>query len=1289
MLALFSALIGPYFVDWGSYRTAFETEASRILGQPVKVRGSADARLLPFPSLTFSDVAVGEGADGQPMMTIDRFSMDAELAPFLRGEVLIFDMRVDNPTATVRILPDGTIDWALKHRPATPGETVVLEKVTVSDARIRLVDDQNGRTQSLEALNAVMSARSLSGPWLIDGTASILGQSGAFSISTGTVAEDGSVRMRLRLSPDGRPMLLEAEGDARIADSKPRYDGGFTLQVLQAAQSAATEVKPLVVAKGSFEADNERLRIPDYRMEIGTSADPYVVTGEATIDTGPKPEFLILADGQQVDMDRLAADAGEADAPPVAAAVPLADRIALLRDLISQLPPPPLPGRVSIALPAVVAGDTTVRDVAIDARPDGDGWQIDKLTVNLPGRTTVEASGRLDLGQDTGFAGSLVVASSQPSGLSNWLSGDVDLVIRRLPAAGFSANVNLTSRLQRFEGLEVAVGPAILKGRLERQSPESGPPSLSVELAGDTFDVDAIRALVLLAGGKAQGAESELFASHNISGRIRAGRLAIDDVTVGGFDSVFVWKDGDLALERLAFEDLAGAAGSFRGQVGGSLVAPVGELAGRLTAATADGLFALARKLSGGHGVIERLAANSMGYDDLTLDLKLGFNSDSGPDLSLSGTAGGGQISVQASGAGLMPDRGGARQISVKASNPAAWRLLEQAGFAVLPLDGYGPAELEMSLTAGAQSSGVKDNDMAIVATLTAPDFVMSANGNGSIPANGPMTGRFSLGISAGDAEPMLTLFGQAPPRTEAGLVLETNAALEMTGTSLVLSEMEGVAGGNAFSGALSFDRQAAELSASGELKLDEADLAWLSELVLGPESGAAGEGNWSASPFLAPVPGGPRAALTLEVGRFDMGRAGSADGLTTTMTLAPGALTLADVKAGWLGGRLSGEMSLNNPDGTAYLSGRLAVDGADFARALGAIGTKVPARAAAGLQANIEGSGGSMQQLVGSLSGGGQMVLDSLTLEGIHTGALSRILGAVDQQEARPETAAVSAIVTEAMGGGEVGARHVVMPFSITGGVQRFAPVSISDEHATMSADGRIDLASLRIDAGLQLTFEPGVEAVAGSDPSVTFRVEGLVSDPGVSLDATALTNYLSVRAFERERRKVELLQAGVLEKQRMRRELSLLAERADDRAAEARRKAEAEAARKAAEAEAAAAAEAEAARKAEEERAARLAAEEAAAKAAAQAEIERQADEKKAAQAAAEAAAAREAEEARKAEAARALDAGTPGDVSRQPAPAPGPGAEPMVPTDPNQLDFRNLPGVEDPIRNLIAPN
>ena len=234
-MALFAALIGPYFIDWTSYRTAFEKEASRVLGQPVEVRGSADARLLPFPSVTFSDVAIGKDINGDSMMTVENFSMDVELAPFLSGEVRIFDMRLERPSVTMRLMPDGELEWALNARPAAPGETVVLEKVAVTDATIRIVDTQNRREHVASDIDATLSASSLNGPWRIEGTGELRGHHGAFDISTGA-AENGSVRLRTRILPDDAPMLLETEGTAEIADAKPRYDGTFTLQYMNPAE---------------------------------------------------------------------------------------------------------------------------------------------------------------------------------------------------------------------------------------------------------------------------------------------------------------------------------------------------------------------------------------------------------------------------------------------------------------------------------------------------------------------------------------------------------------------------------------------------------------------------------------------------------------------------------------------------------------------------------------------------------------------------------------------------------------------------------------------------------------------------------------------------------------------------------------------------------------------------------------------------------------------------------------------------------------------------------------------
>ncbi|MEM5493910.1 AsmA family protein [Hoeflea sp. AS16] len=1261
VLALFAALIAPYFIDWSSYRTAFEAEASRIIGQPVKVRGDADARLLPFPSVTFSDVVVGDEA--QPAMTISRFSMDAELAPFLSGEVLIFDMRVDAPKAVVRVLEDGRLDWALKRRPTPPGDLVVLERVTIADADITIVDDQNGRTHKLRDIDAQVSAKSLSGPWLIEAEGEIAGHHGGVSIATGTAQPDGSIRMRVRAVPDAWPVLLETEGEARIEGNKPLYDGLFTFTALsEPGAGGVVSEKPLVVAKGDFAATNERLTINEWRAEIGFATDPYIVTGQASIDTGPDPEFLLLADGQQINMDRLSGEEPAADGS--AAAVPLGERLALVNAMIDRLPPLPLPGRISLNLPAIVAGDTTLREINLEARPDGDAWLVDSFSANLPGRTTVEARGRLVSGKAASFDGTLTVASTQPSGLANWLVGDVDPVIRRLGAAGFSANVSLSPLLQRFEALEVAVGPATLKGRLERQTPEKGAPSLSVELSGDTFDADAVRALALLAGAESNAVRP--LGEYNLAGRITADTFTMGDYRLSGLDTSMFWRDGELRIERLKFADFGGASGEFSGTLAGSFSAPDGEIKGDFAAPAASGLFALAEKLSGGHQIIRRLGANSAAFDELTGSVDLTLDPDAGPALTVSGITGGSSYTLTASGTGLIPGGDGPRTFAVNAGNTEAYRLLEQLGFAVLPLEGEGPSELELTASGGAD-----DGDLAIDVRLSAANAQITLNGNGRIPASEPATGLFSLAVQATDIEPYVIMFGHSLPQAGAGLPLAMTASLAINDQLALLSEIEGKAEDNVFSGQLELDRSASELSGTGKLRIDYANLEWLGELALGPQLFADDGATWSDQPFLPPAPGQPVLQIALEAGKIDLGRGGIARNFKADLSTGTGLMSLENAEADWFGGRFGGRVSLSNADGSVFLSGRVTASGTDLAALDRAVRGSSAFSGAAGASASLEGTGKSMRELVASLAGGGELTVADLAISRLDSGGFARILGAADRENFKIETDAVAGMVDALMAGGEMKADAMRLPFTLTGGVMRFSGTGISDDNAELTGDARVDLIGLRLQSDWRLAFEPGVEAVAGGDPSVVFVLGGLLVDPAVSIDASQLTNYLSIRAFERERRKVELLQAGVVEKQRLRREIALLNERAAQRkAAEAARVAAEEAARLAAE---------EAARQAAEEQA-RLAEEQA----------QRALEEKAAAQRAAEEAARQAAEEAARQQ--RPLDA--PDAIERRPLRDPSADPPSAIADEPQRIEvpelrFDDLPGVEDPIRSLIDPN
>ena len=74
----------------------------------------------------------------------------------------------------------------------------------------------------------------------------------------------------------------------------------------------------------------------------------------------------------------------------------------------------------------------------------------------------------------------------------------------------------------------------------------------------------------------------------------------------------------------------------------------------------------------------------------MAADLELTLDPDAGPSIQVTGAAGGSNYTLSAVGTGLMPQGDGPRTISITAENPEAYHLLEQLGFALLPLEGEG-----------------------------------------------------------------------------------------------------------------------------------------------------------------------------------------------------------------------------------------------------------------------------------------------------------------------------------------------------------------------------------------------------------------------------------------------------------------------------------------------------------------------------------------------------------------------------------------------------------------------
>ncbi len=1128
VVALSVALLVPYFIDWTDFRKDFEVQASRIIGKKVVVHGKVDARLLPFPSVTLADVRVGEDKDGEPLIRVETFSLDAELAPLLSGQVHIYNMHLERPQLRLKLNADGTLDWVKTGKPLIPALSVILEQVDITDGDILFKDEQTGRTRHVAALNATLSAKTLAGPWHIEGTGTLDGEKGSYSFAASKPDDKGAVSLKSQISPIRYPVAVELDGTINITDLRPRYAGRFNV-----AHRLIDDGPRL---SGDFELGNDRIGIPAYELKLGNPDDPYLVTGKAMLDHS---KFLLKADGQQIDMTRLEKPGKTTGSKPSAQSQWQAI-VALAKDI----PIPQVPGRVEIALPAIIASDTTLRDIELVMRPKGAAWAIDKASAILPGRTTFEAKGELKLDGGRSFIGELLLASSQPSGFAEWVTGSVAPSIRGLKTAGFSASVNLTPEVQILDNLEIVMGEASLKGRIERIAVVNMVPELTVDLTGNSLDLDRITGLAGLITGDAS---PQAILSNAISAKLKIGRFSAFGVVTKDLATAFSVRDGSVAIKQLTIGDLAGVSLTAKAALSGDGDKRRGEADLTIKSADPSAFLALLVARLPAHPVLARLAANAAYFADSDLGLNVKIGSGDWPvEVNLDGVANGTTLSAHYVAQTLALGNTGGMMADLTLENTNIPTLFGQAGFATLPFDVGENGVLNIKI-----SEAPLSEPQASV-NFTSDSTTFTLEGQTNLTASQFLEGSYQLNLQSDDIEPYLLMGGIGMPQMGTGLPVSFAATMYVTAEAVALEDLSGTADKNEISGNLSASRGTPSQGTSprpleGALHLDSLDMAWLAESIYGPPFDAS-TGQLSSAKFSVPTDTGYDSRIKVSATRLTIGDLPPVTLTNAILIHQNGELKLNDITGQMATGRLSGRLELANiaveSGGGGLLRARLDLADADLSTLIKS--ERVKGRVDVGLI--IETLGKTAASLPKNANGSGSVTLRYLMVNGVNSSLLPGIIARSEGMEI--SEAAILPLVERALMDGALTIDAVKAPFTIAGGILRAQNIASINDEVALAANVDVNFQDDKLDGALKIRFKTD-SPVAGADPAITLSWQGLPHDPGKSVDVTELANFLSLRKFELERKRVDILQASLIEQQRLRREASFYRMREQQRKA------------------------------------------------------------------------------------------------------------------------------------------
>ena len=1099
IVALLTALIGPYFVNWSAYRSVFEAHASRLIGAPVRVEGRIDVRLLPTPSLVMRQVEAG-AADEAPRLKARELSVELALGPTLRGKWQVAEAHLIGLEVQVGFDSAGHVDWPVAPEGFDP-EQVSIGRLTIEDGRA-VISSAAGSRITVEDLRFDGEVRSLAGP--IKGAGSFaFGQSPyRFDLASGRLDENDTAKLHVSIDPVEWPLTIETEGTLDFSGDLPEFLG--TLNLARPAGVVDASGRGVVMvpwrATGQIKANPASTLIQQGEFQYGPDEQALKLSATANVTFGKTPRFDAVVSGGRLNLD------GVMDLPEPARRLPVLALGSLVEHVIAPFKLA-MPGKVGIAIDAVTLAGSSIEEVRGDLSSNITGWDLQTIEFRAPGMTRVRASGRL--GSPSGgvtFKGAATVEAVNPRAMVAWLEAQ-DSALAPLNSFGASGDVTLTPDHIAIDHLKAEFDRRTVEGRLDYTvAADQRPARLMADLKAATLDIDQLEAL---AAAALASTNSDLPAELALTADV--GEATLAGVDAKNAHVKLVLDANGLMLDRLSIADLGGAALEASGRMSAPWSAPRGTLSLDLDARTLESTLALLAKFAPNVADIVRPVTTRVTPIKAHAVLAV-----SGADASaeattskfeLSGAAGPVRLGLNASAAG---NPWNAAALGVTLNGQLAADDGTELG-ALLGLYRFASIEkTPATLTLAAQ--GPIGGELETHAWLSAGGLSTQVSGIARLLGEEARSARLELAATAADIGPSLRSAGlPAPPKLP--LTLSSHVTVDAAGAQF--EDLTATLAGRSLQGRLGITLDPVP-NVNGRLNADDLDVFMLVGLAIGFPQQVPGLG--SVEPFAPGLFG----KISTHV-EFDADRAI----LTPTLRAreAHGVLRIADREVALerftgnlAGGRLNGDFTFQKmPDGL-NAKGRLALENAEASPFLPA-SDRPAISGRLSLTADIQGAGRSPITLVGSLSGLGTLALEQAQFVRLNPRTFDDTVRAVDQGLAI-EPKKVGEFVGSALEAGALNIPRLNAPLTIASGQARLINVVAHGEGADVGITGHLDLSDWTVEAQLTLT---GPTTGTTPRPDIFVALHGPVTDVRRTPDVSAFANWLLLRSLDREASRVE----------------------------------------------------------------------------------------------------------------------------------------------------------------------
>jgi uncharacterized protein involved in outer membrane biogenesis len=1111
IVALVAALVGPYFIDWNQFRPQFEAEAAKVVGAPVRVSGGLEARLLPTPSLRLSSVTVG-GANDLGKFRADKLDVEFSLGDLMRGEWRANQLTIGGLALDLGLDRQGRIDLPVTHGQFNLG-ALSIDRLNLT-GRVALHDAASRKTLELNDIAFSGDVRALAGAMRGDGSFAIDGSRYPFRVSSGQTSDGNGTRIHLSIDPGDEPLSADLDGVLSFEARAPHFDGTLTLASPAPQKAKTGETTPWrIVAK--VRADHVAAELDQIDASYGPEERALKFAGVGDVRFGASPLLKATLSARQLDADRfLAKDNTKENTKDSAkdngAVVPV-QLLATLRPLAAALPHPPLPMQIEVGAEQIMLGGRALQNLVADLHGDIASWAIDRLDARAPGATHVAFNGTAALtGPSGNFSGALDIDCADPDMLMTWLQGRSDIAYRNRKPLRLRGDVNVTADGVAIDQLKAEIDGGAVEGRVAVVTEASNGSRVEAALKAERLDLDAATSFVRSIAGQSAEWPARANVSLNIDHAVTAGR------DLHPFITKFSYGPKTISLEQLRFAEAGGVTTDASGNF--DRVDATGKLALSAEAASLGQITALLTPLAPVLAGRLNAFATQRGPARLKLALDLKKNPDAADranaravvDLGapqLSGTA---TITAKPELAAIRAldrDAIGRTEIGVvtKLTSQRADAMLALLGLDQAVAVGEGTAQFEGSI------SGTWRAPLRLNVKLWGPGIDAEALGTAEPWAETPKAS-LDLKIRSVNLAP---LFGLRPADSFAKDIRLFGRA-SLAGNKLNLDDIDSIVARSRLRGHLALTL-GAEKQIDGEVGLDTLDLAPAFALAIG------GEGRDAAEPLGTGLLKGWRGQIAFQALGGTLPGGLELRPVSGTVRSDGQSLTLDSIK-----GKIGGGEALANIDARQDPNGISLIAHLDLTDAYGTAlyyrGLKMPAGRTS-LQMTLSSQGRSASALLGALSGGGNVKLESSAIAGLDPRAFDLAIRASDNGQVQDDTK-LRQLVEPILTAGSLPVALAEIPFTVQDGRIHVDATTLDASGARAKVSGGYDIPADQAD--IHVTLTSTTQGSEGARPELQLFAVGSPDALNRTVDVSLFSRWLALRAIDRETRRLDSLERG-----------------------------------------------------------------------------------------------------------------------------------------------------------------